>query len=130
MIVALLASMALVLTWPAASSADHLTPAATVKAQLDERVSSDTWNVRVRWDGNCQGATDDNYQFQLNLVDIETGERFYVGGGPQPDSFYETTTRVIAREREQHLRPELEISCFQTSDGLHGSHTIIVTGDP
>lgn len=118
------------LTWPASSSAHHLVPAASVTAQLEERRSSNSWSVRVRWDGSCGGASSDpSFQFQLHLVDSGTAERIYVGGGPQPEDFYETVLYVSALAREQHLFPELEISCFTSDPDLHGSETIVVRGE-
>jgi hypothetical protein len=119
----------LALAWPASSWADHLVPQASVSATLEERRSADSWSVRVRWDGACAGASDPSFQFQLHLVDADTGDRLYVAGGPQPDDFFERVIAVSALAREQHLFPELEISCFETEPELHGSDTITVRGE-
>jgi Ca2+-binding RTX toxin-like protein len=126
-----LASLGLI--WPAAVAADHFTPTATVSAAVTERASADTWTIVVRWDAGCQGATAgrDYYEGNLHLVDLDTGTRTYIGGGPGMAASGLRDRRIVAIAREQHLRPELEITCYVTLPFLHGAgYHITVTGNP
>jgi Ca2+-binding RTX toxin-like protein len=117
------------LLWPAASPAGHISIAANVTARLKERLSPRSWSVEVSWSATCQGAAAgaDNYQGNLYLVDVDTGERIYLGGVSSATG--KATQVVDARARERHMRPELQISCFE-SPSAHGSGTVVVTGDP
>jgi Ca2+-binding RTX toxin-like protein len=120
------------LIWPAAVAAHHFTPTATVSAAVTERVSPDVWAVEVRWDAGCQGATagEDYYDGNLHLVDLDTGARTYIGGGPGMAASGVRDRRIVAIAREQHLRPELEITCYVTLPSLHGAgYHITVTGN-
>jgi Ca2+-binding RTX toxin-like protein len=58
---------------------------------------------------------------------VETGEGIYLGGVSSATG--KATQVVDARARERRMRPELQISCFE-SPSLHGSGTVVVTGDP
>jgi hypothetical protein len=130
---ALLVAVALLaLIWPAAGAADHLAPAAIVTTAVAERSAPDTWRVDVRWAAACHGATGTAYyEGSLHLVDLDTGERTYIGGGPGMAAAGVRDRRIAAIAREQHLRPELEITCYVTVPFLHGAgYHIIVTGDP
>lgn len=123
------------LSWPPASSADHIKTSATVSAQLKARKSADSWIVDIRWTAGCQGAAPGKAWFagDLYLVDVETSERIYTGavtsasGRANISGNREWT--VVAKEREQRLRPELTIYCYE-SFPLHGGPEITVTGDP
>jgi Ca2+-binding RTX toxin-like protein len=121
------------LIWPVAGAADHLTPTATVSAAVTELRGSDSWVVEIRWAAGCQGATAGTayYEGNLHLVDLDTGQRTYIGGGPGMAASGVRDRRIVAIAREQHLRPELEITCYVTSPSLHGAgYHITVTGDP
>lgn len=123
-----------VLIWPAASAANHLRLSATVSAQLKERENTDFWTIEIRWTASCHGASPGTafYDGDLYMVDVDTGERHYVGGvGDASGAQSVTRTRewsVSSLPREQSLRPELTINCYE-SFPLHGGPTVTVTGD-
>ncbi|MDP9224304.1 MAG: hypothetical protein M3P18_10685 [Actinomycetota bacterium] len=118
----------LALLWPVASPADHVSITATVSASLKERISSRSWSVEVSWNATCQGAAPgaENYAGNLYLVDLDTGERIYLGGVSSAPG--KVTQPVEARSRERHLRAELTISCFEDGS-LHGGGPLVVTSD-
>ncbi len=129
----LLCLAVLALIWPAAGAADHFTPTATVSAAVTERSGSRVWPSRsagppaVRAPRRARPTTSGN----LHLVDLDTGARTYIGGGPGMAASGVRDRRIVAIAREQHLRPELEITCYVTSPFLHGAgYHITVTGNP
>jgi hypothetical protein len=65
------------------SVADHIVTSATVSARLKERRSADSWTVEIRWTASCSGASPGTAWFggELYLIDADTGERTYTGGG-------------------------------------------------
>jgi Ca2+-binding RTX toxin-like protein len=115
------------LAWPAASLADHISITASVFGQLKERWTKDSWIVEVTWTATCQGAGAQGASFvgNLYLVDVDTGDRTYLGGVSSATGKAEQI--VYVKAREQHLQPELQISCFDNAT-LHGSGTITVHG--
>ena len=131
----LLAYTALVaLIWPAASSAEP-TISATVSALLKERRSADYWNVEISWTASCQNVASGKtpvYSGDLYMVDLDTDERHYVGGVVDTSGRRSVSGKrewsVSARRREQHLKPELTISCYETSPQV-GGPPITVTGN-
>lgn len=128
MLVALVGCVSVALLWPTASPADHVSLTATsVSAQLKERFGSSSWIVEVSWDATCLGAAPgaDNYTGSRNLIDLDTGERIYLGGVTSAPG--ESTQVVEARSRERRLRPELTISCFEDGS-VHGGGPVVVTG--
>src|SRR4051794_40952221 len=93
------------LAWPAASRADHVSITATGSARLAERSGPSSWIVEVTWSVTCAGAAagKENYSGNLNLVDLDTGERIYLGGVSSGSG---TARQLVgARERERHLTP-------------------------
>src|ERR687893_1235136 len=62
------------------ASAGHVSANPQVSARLGERLSENSWIVIVDWSINCEGAASPNYTGNLNLVDLDTGERIYMGG--------------------------------------------------
>ncbi len=125
---ALIAAALLALIWPAAGAADHLTPAGTVSAQVTERTAPDVWTVEIRTAMSCQGAPPDNvgYDGHVYLVDLDTGERTYVGGFATASYTHEI--RVVAIARAQRLTPEVIATCYEQFP-LHGSFSITFSGD-
>jgi hypothetical protein len=133
--VPLLACLALLgLIWVAPSEAQPHT-SATVSAVLKERRSTDRWVVEITWTASCQNIAEGKtpvYSGHLYMVDVDTGERHYVGGvvdtSGQRSVSHKRDWSVSARRREQHLRPELTIYCYETSPQV-GGPTITVTGN-
>jgi Ca2+-binding RTX toxin-like protein len=129
-LLALACAAAFALAWPATVVADHLRPTATVSAAVTERTGDDTWRVDIRWQAGCQGASEatDNYDGHLYMVDLDTGERTYVGGVVSASGVRDT--RELAAARARHLRPELEITCFVAFPQHGAGYSITVTGNP
>src|SRR4051812_24659733 len=96
------------LVWPAASLANHVSIEAQVSARLKERFSERSWLVEVSWTANCVGAVGGaSFAGVLFLVDVDTGERTFLGGvssatGKAEQLIYVTT-------KEQRVRAELQI---------------------
>lgn len=118
----------LALLWPAVSPADHISITATVSASLKERSSSRSWIVEVSWTATCQGAAPgaENFTGSLNLIDLDTGERIYLGGVSGAPG--KARQSVEARSRERRLRAELKISCFEDGS-VHGDGPLVVVSD-
>jgi hypothetical protein len=130
-LVALVALVALV--WPAASEASHLRVSVTVSALLKKRTHTDVWLVEITWTASCPGAAKPWYLDDLYMVDVETGERHYVGGvvdtSGQSSVSRKREWSVSSLRREQHLRVELvDFYCYDTSP-LHGGRRVTVTGN-
>ena len=115
------------LAWPAAGLANHISITAEVSARLKQRWTQDSWIVEVSWTATCIGAgpSGASYQGFLYLVDVDTGDRTFMGGVSSAPGKAEQL--VHAKARQQRLQPELQISCFD-NDTLHGSGTKIVHG--
>jgi Ca2+-binding RTX toxin-like protein len=113
--------------FPAPAAANHVSANPQVSARLGERISSQSWIVIVDWSINCAGAANPNYTGDLNLVDIDTGERIYMGGtaGPSGSDRQPVTRRALPRR----VMPELKGGCFDGPPQPHGSGTITVTGN-
>ena len=125
----------LVLVWPASSPADHLSISANVSALLKERRSTDYWNVEISWTASCQNVTPGKapvYTGELYMVDVDTGERHYVGAVADTSGGRTVSGKrewyVAARPREQHLKPEFTVNCYETFPE-HGGPTTTVTGN-
>ena len=121
------------LIYPAASPADHTTTTATVSAQLKERRTADAWTVEISWAAECHGAAGHIvFNGELYLVNVDTGERIHTGGvvstSGQRTFSGKRDWYVDSREREQHLKPELIISCYQ-SFPQDGGPSSVVTGN-
>lgn len=114
------------LALPPAGLADHISIEATVTARLKERASSRAWTVEVSWQVNCIGVGPGGagYSGNLNLIDIDTGERIYMGGVATASG--KADQLVYAKKTERHMRAELKISCFEYPS-LHGAGPIVVT---
>jgi Ca2+-binding RTX toxin-like protein len=118
---------------PAVSPADHILTSATVSARLKERRGTDYWTVEIRWTAGCQGEDPGTawYDGHLYMVDVDTGERIYVGGVVDTSGQGAVSgTRewaVSSIERERRLFPELTIHCYQNFP-LHGGREVVVTG--
>lgn len=112
------------LAWPAASLADHVSIEASAVARLQQRWTADAWLVKVSWIGSCLGAgpSGASWSGNLYLVDVDTNERSYLGGVSSADGEAELVVHV--KTKEQHLKPELQISCFD-NDTLHGASTLV-----
>jgi hypothetical protein len=82
----------------------------------------------VSWDATCQGAAPgaENYTGSLNLIDLDTGERIYLGGVSSAPG--KAVQLVEARSRERRLRAELKISCFEDGS-VHAGGPLVVTSD-
>jgi hypothetical protein len=125
----------LALIWPAASSAEPRV-SATVSALVKERRSTDNWTVELSWTASCQGVSAGKtpvYNGELYMVDLDTGERHHAGGVVDTSGQRSVSGKrdwyVTARRREQHLRPEFTIDCYEQFPQL-GGPTITVTGNP
>jgi Ca2+-binding RTX toxin-like protein len=114
------------LALPAASLANHVSITATVTARLKERASSRAWTVEVSWQVECVGAAPGSagYSGNLNLIDIATGERIYMGGVSSGSG--KADQLVYAKSTERHMKAELKISCFEYPS-LHGAGPIVVS---
>ena len=124
----LLAGFALAaLSWPSAGLADHISITASVSARLKERWTQDSWIVEVSWTATCNGAGAGgaSYTGNLYLVNVDTGDRTYLGGVSGASGKAEQLVRVKATE--QHFQPELQLSCFD-NETFHGSSTVTVQG--
>jgi Ca2+-binding RTX toxin-like protein len=122
---AFLTLMLVALSWPAASSADHVSITASVSARLKERASSQAWTVEVSWEIECEGVVSKgaSYTGNLYLLDVDTGERTFLGGVSVPAG----TARQLAyvRTRPRQVKPELQISCFDNNTlGGRGNDTL------
>ena len=113
------------LAWPAASLADHVSIEAQVSARLKERFSDRSWIVEVEWSATCVGAGPASFTGVLYLVDVDTGARTFLGGVSTSTGKVEQLVYVTGKE--QRVRAELQISCFDDAT-LHGSGTKIVNG--
>jgi len=109
------------------AAADHVTANPQVSARLGERVSDNAWSVIVDWSINCSGAASPNYSGNLYLVDVDTGERMYMGG--VSNAAGSTRQPVDRRSAPRRLMPELTASCFDSPPAPHGSGTKTVTGN-
>ncbi|HEX2234594.1 MAG TPA: calcium-binding protein [Thermoleophilaceae bacterium] len=121
----LLALAGLVLAPPAA--AGHVSSNPQVSARLGERLSSNSWIVIVDWSINCSGASSPNYTGNLNLIDVDTGERIYMGGTSSAGG--SDRQPIERRSLPRRLMPELSASCFDSPPSPHGSGTKTVTGN-
>jgi hypothetical protein len=115
------------LVLPAVADANHVSIQAGVAARVAERVSARAWRVEVTWNATCVGAAPGKASFQgsLYLVDLDTGERIYLGGVFSGSG--KTDQLVYARDRAQRLGVELTISCFEDGS-LHSSGTAHAAG--
>jgi Ca2+-binding RTX toxin-like protein len=126
-------ALSVALVVPAASWADHLVTAANVSARLKERRNTDFWTVEINWGGSCNGGTVGSVWFDgdLHLVDVDTGERIYVGAvGSTSGQRVVSGTRdqfVSSVERPRRLFPELRLHCYENFP-LHGGREALVTG--
>jgi Ca2+-binding RTX toxin-like protein len=117
----------LVLAMPNRSDADHVTVSPSASARLGEPVGDRSWEVVVNWIINCNGATDPSYGGNLNLIDQVTGEEIYLGGtfGASGED-----TAIVARGREpRYLYPQIKAFCGSGPPELHGSGTVVATGN-
>jgi Ca2+-binding RTX toxin-like protein len=125
----LLACLVVLVSLPAAApaQADHVSSNPQVSARLGERISDNSWSVIVDWSINCSGAAAPNYSGDLNLIDVDTGERIYMGGtfGPSDSTRQPVDRRALPRR----VMPELRASCFDSPPLPHGSGTKTVTGN-
>jgi Ca2+-binding RTX toxin-like protein len=114
------------LALPSASRADHISITATVTARLKERASSRAWLVEVAWNVQCIGVGSGGagYSGNLNLIDVDSGERIYMGGVSGASG--KADQLVYAKATERHMKAELKISCFEYPS-LHGAGPIVVT---
>jgi RTX calcium-binding nonapeptide repeat (4 copies) len=125
----------LTLGWPAPSPADHVTTSASVSAQVTERRSAGLWTVEIRWSATCRGAAPGTawYDGDLYMIDVETGERMYVGAVVDTSGRASVSGRrewfASSRERPWVLKPELTIGCYENFP-LHGGPDVTVTGNP
>lgn len=111
---------------PPAATAGHVSSNPQVSARLGERLSSNSWIVIVDWSINCAGAANPNYTGNLNLIDVDTGERIYMGGVSHAAG--SDRQPVERRDLPRRLMPELTASCFDGPPQPHGSGTKTVTG--
>lgn len=124
MIAGFVAGAALVvLTVPSAGLADHVTITAAAVARLQQHWTPTTWIVEVTWTVTCNGAGSEGslYHGTLNLIDVATKEKTYMGGVSTATGKGEAL--FTAKAREQHLKPELNISCSDYAT-FHGASTI------
>jgi Ca2+-binding RTX toxin-like protein len=116
--------------FPALALASHVTVSADARAELGERISATTWRVLVSWEVRCEGPDwAPSYGGSLELLDVGTGERIYLGGVSTAAGT--TGVHVERRAKERQLVPYLKISCSLTNpeDGeSHGDGPIEVTG--
>jgi hypothetical protein len=131
--VLVVSAVTLALLVPAASLADHIVTAANVSARLKERRSADFWTVEINWGGFCNGAAAGKAWFggDIYLIDVDTGERIYVGGvvSTSGERIVSGTRDwfVSSIERPRRLFPELTLSCYENFP-LHGGRAVTVTG--
>lgn len=125
MVLGILALVALAV--PGRSDADHVTASPSVSARLGEPVGDRSWEVVVDWGINCNGAADPSYGGNLNLIDQVTNEEIYLGGTFGASG---QDTPIVAREREpRYLYPQIKAFCLSGPPSLHGSGTIVATGN-
>ena len=122
---AILIGLTVVLAGPTASHADHVSIEAAVSARLAERAGEDSWIVEVTWTVNCRGVGPGGafYSGDLNLEDVDTGERIYMGGVSSGSG--RARQLVGARPQPRRMRAVLRINCGDSAT-LHGSPTITV----
>lgn len=120
---AVLGAAALVLAFPPAGAADHVTATLSVSAQLGERVGN-SWQVVVDWSITCNGANSPSYFGNLYL-DEDGGTPIYLGGTAGGSG--RDTATVEATTVARHLKPRLKGSCTSNPD-LHGSPTVELVG--
>jgi Ca2+-binding RTX toxin-like protein len=121
-------AVAVCVSWPAATLADHISITAAVTTRLKERTSPTSWTVEISFSVTCVGAAPGraNFSGNLYLVDLGTGSQTYLGGVAGGSG--RSTYSLSAGARERHVAPKLRISCFE--DGtLHGSETIETDGN-
>jgi hypothetical protein len=70
----------LALALPGTALADHVSVSPAASALLGKRISNTSWQVKVTWAVNCNGAANPNYYGNLSLVDAASGEVYYLGG--------------------------------------------------
>jgi hypothetical protein len=113
--------------------ADHLRTTGSVSAQVKELRGTDYWSVDIPWTAACTGAKPGTawYGGALHMIDVDTGERHYVGGVVNTSgaaSVSETREwAVSAIDRPQTLVPELTVGCYENFP-LHGGPDIVATG--
>jgi Ca2+-binding RTX toxin-like protein len=118
----------LALAVPGRSDADHVTASPSVSARLGEPFGDRSWEVVIDWSINCNGATDPSYGGNLNLIDQVTGEETYLGGTFGASG---QDTPIVARGKEpRYLFPRIDAFCVSGPPSLHGSGTIVATGNP
>jgi Ca2+-binding RTX toxin-like protein len=119
-----LSTLLAVLALPGLSYADHISLTAELDLRLAERTGSDSWVVEVSWRADCRGvgAGGAGYQGNLYLVDIDRGERIYLGGVSSGTGQARQIVRALDQPRR--MRAELRLSCFD-NDSLHGSGTSV-----
>jgi Ca2+-binding RTX toxin-like protein len=123
----LVCSAGLPLLQTAPASADHVSASPQVSARLGERISDNSWAVIVDWSINCSGAANPNYSGNLYLVDVDTGERIYMGGVSAAAG--SDRQPVDRRDLPRRVMPELTAGCFDGPPQPHGSGTKTVTGN-
>jgi Ca2+-binding RTX toxin-like protein len=117
----------LVLAMPGRSDADHVTASPSVSARLGEPIGDRSWEVVVNWSINCNGATDPSYGGNLNLIDQVTDEVIYMGGTFAASG---EDAQIVAREKDpRFLFPQIKAFCASGPPSLHGSDTIVATGN-
>lgn len=121
--------MVAALVFPALALADHVNVSGEVRAELVDPVSRSSQTVVVTWSALCLGAVGDtSYYGSLDLIDLDTGERTYLGGVSSAAGTVEVSVERRARVRQ--LVPYLKISCsIRFADGeSHGDGPIELTG--
>ena len=94
-----------------------MTASPTASAQ-GERVSSTSWRVIVDWSIDCN-VSGGSYFGTLNLVDVATGERIFLGGTSRPAG--NDRVNVARRATARFLFPRIRSSCSGPPPQSHGS---------
>ncbi len=126
---ALVASVAVLLAFPAAARADHVSVALHVSARLGDRLSDNTWLVVVDWNIDCTGPAPGqaNYTGNLYLDEYDTGDS--VSGGSTSSASGSDTFPVERRARPRTMTSRIQAACFDSGPGNHGSGTYGATGN-
>jgi hypothetical protein len=118
------------LVFPALGLASHVKVSGEVRAELGERISPSQWRVVISWEVKCEGDSwDQAYYGSLALLDLDTGERIYLGGVSSATGVNDPS--IERRTQTRRLVPYLKISCSLTNpaDGeTHSDGPIELTG--
>jgi Ca2+-binding RTX toxin-like protein len=110
------------MAWPSTGAANHVSIDAAVGARLVERSGDRSWTVEVSWTVHCRGAQGSaSYSGYLDLVDVDTGKRAYLGGVSSASG--RITRPVDRKDHDYYVRPVLTINCWENAS-VHGSGTI------